>query len=80
MKWAEQVGVTYSIKVSPLVPIIMTESVNYQLTISYNTEYNLSVVAIAPCRPNATVFVTLRYGEVYWLIICTFLMHIITSS
>lgn len=63
--WAQQIHVTYSAKVVPLVPILITGSTSRQLTIPYNNEYNLSVVATAPCRPNATTFIKLNYGEVY---------------
>ena len=64
VEWVKQIGVTYTISVSPSVPIIITESMSYRLTIPYNTEYNLSVVAAAPCSQNATTtFVTLHYGE-----------------
>ena len=52
------------VRISPLVPIKFTGLTSLQLTILYNTEYNFSVVAVAPCRPNATAFITLNYGEV----------------
>ena len=65
--WAQQASVRYYANVVPLVPIVSTETAIYQLTISYNTKYNFSVVAAAPCRPNATAFITLKYGEVYWI-------------
>ena len=55
-------GITFSTKVSPSVSIILTGSTSRQLMISYNTEYNLSVVAITPCG-NAIASVTLNYGE-----------------
>ena len=66
MEWtpAQEVDVTYFTVTSPLVPVILTGSTNRQLTISYNTEYNLSVVAVTSCRPNATAFIILNYGEV----------------
>ena len=63
VEWVQQMGVTYTISVSPLVPIIDTESVGHRLTIPYNTAYNLSVVAATPCRANATTIITLYYGE-----------------
>ena len=54
--------IIFSTKVSPLVPIISIGSTSRQLIISYNTEYNLSVVAIALCG-NATASKMLNYGE-----------------
>ena len=64
---AQQLHVTYSTEVFPLVPIVFTERTSRRLTIPYNNEYNLSVVAVTPCRPNATSFIILYYGEVYYL-------------
>ena len=64
VQWTQQVGVTYSIKVSPLVPILVSGGTSHRLIISYNTEYNFSVEAVGPCRPNATVIIRLRYGMV----------------
>ena len=65
VEWTQQQGVTYIVKVSPFVPKTnLTESARYQLTIPYNSTYNLSVVAATPCRSNATAFITLHYGEV----------------
>ena len=53
VEWAQQVGATYTVRVLPLAPIMFIGSTSRQLIISYNTEYNLSVEATAPCRPNA---------------------------
>ena len=55
-------NITFSTKVSPLVPIISTGSTSRQLIIPYNAEYNLSIVAVTPCG-NATASITLNYGE-----------------
>ena len=63
VKWTQQVGAMYNATVIPPVPIMSTGSTSRQLTISYNTEYNLSVVAVVPCRDNATAFIRLHYGE-----------------
>ena len=66
VEWTQKVDVTYTVKVSPSVPIMKVNftSMRYQLTIPYNNTYNVSVVAATPCRPNATAFITLDYGEV----------------
>ena len=48
-----------------MVPIVSPGSTSRQLTILYNTEYNLSVVAATPCRPNATANISLNYGNVH---------------
>ena len=67
MEWDQQVYDTCCTRVTPLPPLIFTGSTTCQLVyiLQYNTEYNLSVVAAAPCRPNVTVAITLHYGE-YW--------------
>ena len=70
VEWPQQDGAIYyisSISLLDLVPIMLTRSASRtcQLTLSYNTEYNFSVEAVSPCRPNATAFISLHYGEVY---------------
>ena len=64
VEWAQQVGITYCAKVTPSAPLISIGSTNHQLVLQYNMEYNFTVVADAPCRPNATTVSTLTYGEV----------------
>ena len=56
--------ITTTVTVSPLVPIIPTGNTSRELVISYNTEYNLSVVAVTACG-NATASRKLNYGEMY---------------
>ena len=63
MEWTPQEGVTYNTSVSPLTSITVTGSSSHQLTVSYNTDYNVSVEAAPPCRPNPTAVITLNYGE-----------------
>ena len=64
MEWTHQDGVMdYDVRISPSAPIlIINGSASCRLMISYNTEYNLSVVAITPCG-NATASKMLNYGE-----------------
>ena len=56
-----------TVTVVPSVPLIQTGNASrqLQLTIPYNTEYNLSLEGTAQCRPNVTVtaFIRLDYGE-----------------
>ena len=56
--------ITTTVTVSPLVPIIPTGNTSRELVISYNTEYNLSVVAVTACG-NAAATKKLNYGEIY---------------
>ena len=64
VEWTQQIGALYNVRVMPLVPIVFIGNVSSQLTLSYNIEYNLSVVAVTPCG-NATSFIRLNYGKVY---------------
>jgi hypothetical protein len=57
--------VIYYTNVSPLVHMMLSGTTSRQLTIPYNVKYNFSVEASTPCRPNATAFIILNYGEVY---------------
>ena len=67
VNWIQDVYTVHYISVSPMVPLITVPSprsiLSRQLTIPYNTDYNLSIEATAPCRPNATAFIRLKYGE-----------------
>ena len=68
MEWAQQVGVVYNVTVLPTVPIMFIGDSSCQLTISYNSEYSVSVEAIinsASCRFSVTAFIRLNYGEVH---------------
>ena len=65
VEWTPQEGIMYTTRVSPLTSITITGSSSRQLTILYNTDYNLSVEAAPPCRPNPTAVITLNYGEAY---------------
>ena len=63
VKWIKQMGISYNIRVLPSVMKTVNGSTGYQLILSHNTEYNLSVAAVAPCGINATAFIILNYGE-----------------
>ena len=66
VKWTHQDGVmNYDIRISPLAPTITingSASRPLMALLMYNTEYNLSVVAVTPCG-NAIASATLNYGE-----------------
>ena len=68
VEWTQQAAVMYTPRIVPLAfnmsfPISSSSSQQVQLILSYNIHYNLSVEASAPCRPNATGFIELYYGE-----------------
>ena len=64
VEWTHQDGVMdYDVRISPLAPLLtINGSASCRLVVSYNTEYNLSVVAVTPCG-NATASKILNYGE-----------------
>ena len=64
VEWTQLSDVTYTAKVSPMVPLMSVSDTSRRLTISYNTVYNFSVVAATPCMPNATSSTIIHYGEV----------------
>ena len=65
MEWSQLAYATYRVTVVPAVSIVITGSTRCQLTIPYNMEYTLTIEATAPCRPNTTALIRLKYGEVY---------------
>ena len=60
-----RLNITVTVVPRPLVPLIEIGDASRQLTIPYNTEYNISLEGTAQCRPNVTVtaFILLDYGE-----------------
>jgi hypothetical protein len=64
VEWTQVKDVTYTANVSPMVPLMPIGSTSRRLTILYDIKYNFSVTAATPCRPNASNFIILNYGEV----------------
>ena len=65
VKWTQQAGVVYYFRVLPLAPLMFNGSSSVQLVLEYNTEYNISVMAVGPCEVDATAAISLSYGEAY---------------
>ena len=68
MKWPQQVGVILYYNITGVLPLglvslTLSENTSLRLVLKYNTEYNLSVVAVFPCGVNATAVITLYYGN-----------------
>ena len=63
IEWAAEEGISYTINVNPNVTINVTERNYTELVVSYDTEYNVSVIA-SLCGTNKTTFTTLHYGEI----------------
>ena len=71
VEWTKELSIVYTTKVSPLalvLPILTRNTAGGQLILQYNTEYNLSVMAVSQCT-NVTAFVTvtLNYGKMFKL-------------
>ena len=68
VEWTQHVGITtYITRISPLAqPTLSTSTPGLSnrrlLILSYNTSYNLTVVAVTPCG-NTTAYIELKYGE-----------------
>ena len=63
VEWVQQACSVYNVSVSPLAPIVhYGRNTSCQLTIPYNIGHIFSVEAVAPCRPNTTAFIRLKYG------------------
>ena len=69
VEWAKLEGVAYNATVSPLASVMFNGSTSVQLVLQYNTEFNLSVVAVIPCGTNVAAVITLNYGEAKIIII-----------
>ena len=64
LEWSNINGVTYVINVDPQVAVNYTERNSAILTVSYNINYNVSIVA-SLCGTNATTYSVLNYGKLY---------------
>ena len=63
--WTQQNDVTYNISIFPQISVAnikMSGSSSTQLTLLYNTHYNVSIVATR-CETTTTIF-PLHYGEI----------------
>ena len=66
--WTLKNGVSYSVSVDPEVEVInYSGKSSAQLILSYNTNYNVSVVA-SLCGKSSTTFTVINYGK--WDIVC----------
>ena len=63
LDWSQEMDVSYSVIVDPEVPVTFIERARVQLLLSYNIQYNASVMATRCPHLTNTVFVELSYGE-----------------
>ena len=63
LKWTAKNGISYSINVNPETAISYTGERSAQLSILYNTKYNVSVVA-SLCGIDQTIYsIIINYGK-----------------
>ena len=65
VEWTQRKGVIYRATLLPSIPSITNTIIIHDqpLVLQYNTEYNFSVEAVAPCGSNATASIQLYYGK-----------------
>jgi hypothetical protein len=62
LEWTHTNGVSYSISVEPEVAVNYTGRSSAQITVSYDTKYNVSVVA-SLCGETTTYFAIIYHGK-----------------
>ena len=62
LEWSLIFRASYIVKISPLMLMMHTRNTSHQLTIPYNTEYNLTVEALIAQCGNTTALMRLKYG------------------
>ena len=62
LEWAHKNGVSYGISADPPVAVNYTGKSSAQLVVSYNTKYNISVVA-SLCGRSSTIFHVIIHGK-----------------
>ena len=70
LEWSTKNSVTYTINTDPQVAVNQTGlgRNSAQLTVSYNTRYNVSIVA-SLCGTNRTTLIVLNYGKLHLSVI-----------
>ena len=64
IQWSSQIGVTYNIIAVPAVNItFITVNSSANMSLLYNTVYNVSIIATSICGPTTVTSVDLYYGE-----------------
>ena len=63
VEWTQQEGVSYNVTIIPMVPMIYTGSTSVRLTVSYNTEYSVSLEASTICQSIVSSNIILFYGK-----------------
>ena len=63
LKWTAKNGISYSVNVNPETAINYTGEWSAQLSVLYNTKYNVSVVASLCGTSQAVNSMTINYGK-----------------
>lgn len=66
MDWTQESNVTYNVSIFPQKSKAVERlgSSSVQLTLLYNTHYNVSIVAMLTRCEKTTTFIPLHYGEI----------------
>ena len=64
LEWTQEDGVSYNVSSLPQVALKFTRNTSVQLTVSYNIQYNVNIVAFESfCgQKSATTAVELKFG------------------
>jgi N6-adenosine-specific RNA methylase IME4 len=64
LEWNQRDFYSYNISVTPQLEYILADNARIQMNISYNTFYNVNIVALPPCGRNSSPdFIVLHYGK-----------------
>ena len=65
-QWMAETGVTYNVSIIPqLVPIMKSSTTSIKLRASYNTSYNVTVLATLCGQNSANTTLVIYFGEPY---------------
>ena len=63
LDWIPQVGVTYNVTTTPAIDVRFFERASANLSLSYNTAYNVTVEATSLCKETNTTLKEFNYCE-----------------
>ena len=76
LQWTQEIHqgllVSYCINVIPMVggTIAVSSNIRANLSVPYNTPYNVSIVAGVCGQRNSTTYIELNYGKFYFQSLC----------
>lgn len=78
LEWIQHDFYSYNVSVVPSLEYDIEETTRVQLNMSYNTFYDVNIIASPPCELNSTTdFIELHYCEYVLLKLCyTIMFHV----